>query len=468
MARGSEHLWFHGKKWYLKLTIPRPLQRYFLSSTGKPMSKIIEPLAGDHAIAKLKAAQRVAECAAIFARIKAGLITTPEQAKTALQRGPALDDEGNPIIPNPGFADRLRRAQQRWDEERRTAMFQGYADMMSAALGRPTASTAGETISQASEAWLAELTRDESAAPRDTTLDGHRLRVRAFVDAAGDVPLTEVTRAKASDFLAGLKVKNRTRNAYATTLKCVFECARRRGRFTGDNPFDGMKAKVAGSSYQPFTVAELQTLFNSMPREVEPKKHTPDTALPWVALIAAFSGMRLEEIAQLKTSDIREEGVNGGRLWCIDIHNGGENKLKNETSARLIPVHSALVHAGLLAYVKALPKGPLFPGLVRRESKGGKVGARLGELFRKKLVTLKLKRDGLCFHSFRHTVATALRRASVPQEDAARVLGHAVEGESYGTYAQAGPELIDVKATVEKIKYEGAAPLAQNEVGETT
>jgi integrase len=463
----KDYLWQRGRQWYLRLSIPVAHRHLFRSGTGKPLVHIVEPLGDSHSVAKLKAAQRVAECTAIFARIEAGLITAPEQAKAALQRGPALDDEGNPIIPNPGFADRLRRAQQRWDEERRTAMFQGYADMMSAAFGRPTASTAGETISQASEAWLAELTRDESAAPRDTTLDGHRLRVRAFVDAAGDVPLTEVTRAKASDFLAGLKVKNRTRNAYATTLKCVFECARRRGRFTGDNPFDGMKAKVAGSSYQPFTVAELQTLFNSMPREVEPKKHTPDTALPWVALIAAFSGMRLEEIAQLKTSDIREEGVNGGRLWCVDIHNGGENKLKNETSARLIPVHSALVHAGLLAYVKALPKGPLFPGLVRRESKGGKVGARLGELFRKKLVTLKLKRDGLCFHSFRHTVATALRRASVPQEDAARVLGHAVEGESYGTYAQAGPELIDVKATVEKIKY-GAAPLAQNEVGETT
>jgi integrase len=459
MARGSEHLWFHGKKWYLKLTIPRPLQRYFLSSTGKPMSKIIEPLAGDHAIAKLKAAQRVAECAAIFARIKAGLITTPEQAKTALQRGPALDDEGNPIIPNPGFADRLRRAQQRWDEEQRTAMFEGYAKMMSAALGRPTASTAGETISQAAEAWLAELTRDESAAPRETTIDGHKRRVQAFIDAVGDVPLTDVTGEMASDFLTALKVSKRTRNNYCDTLNYIFKYAGKRGRFSKaeeDNPFHDQRSKKVGkSSYQPFTVAELQTLFNSMPREVEPKKHTPDTALPWVALIAAFSGMRLEETAQLKTSDIREEGVNGGRLWCIDIHNGGDNKLKNETSARLIPVHSALVHAGLLAYVKALPKGPLFPGLVRRESKGGKVGARLGELFRKKLVALKLKRDGLCFHSFRHTVATALRRAIVPQEDAARVLGHAVEGESYGTYAQAGPELIDVKATVEKIKYEG-------------
>jgi len=142
-------------------------------------------------------------------------------------------------------------------------------------------------------------------------------------------------------------------------------------------------------------------------------------------------------------------------VTIIDVHNGGSNKLKNESSARFIPVHSELVRAGFLDYVKALKAGPLFPGLVRRESKGGKLGARLGELFRKKLVALKLKRDGLCFHSFRHTVATALRRASVLQEDAARVLGHAVEGESYGTYAQAGPELIDVKATVEKIKYEG-------------
>src|SRR5262249_30055607 len=196
----------------------------------------------------------------------------------------------------------------------------------------------------------------------------------------------EVTRAMASDFLAGLKVKNRTRNAYATTLKCVFECARRRGRVTGDNPFDGMKAKVAGSSYQPFTVAELQKLFDDLPREVKPKKHTPDTALPWVALIAAFNGMRLEEIAQLTTTDVRDEGANGATVTIIDVHNGGENKLKNETSARLIPVHSALVHAGLLAYVKALPKGPLFPGLTRRGAKGRNVAPRLRQPFPHKLL----------------------------------------------------------------------------------
>jgi integrase len=132
-----------------------------------------------------------------------------------------------------------------------------------------------------------------------------------------------------------------------------------------------------------------------------------------------------------------------------------ENKLKNDSSARLIPVHSELVRLGLLDYVKALPKGPLFPGLTRRESKGGKIGARVGELFRKKLVALGLKREGLCFHSFRHTVAGALDAAGVPQSDAARVLGHAVAGMSYGTYSQAGPGLKRVAAVVQEIKYEG-------------
>jgi integrase len=98
-----------------------------------------------------------------------------------------------------------------------------------------------------------------------------------------------------------------------------------------------------------------------------------------------------------------------------------------------VPVHSELVRAGFLDYAKALPKdGPLFPGLARRASKGGKIGARLGELFRDKLESLGLKRDRLCFHSFRHTVAGRLEAAAVSQTDAARVLGHTVAGMSYG------------------------------------
>jgi integrase len=183
----------------------------------------------------------------------------------------------------------------------------------------------------------------------------------------------------------------------------------------------------------------------------KPAKHSPETALPWVALIAAYTGARLEEIAQLAASDVREQQANSATVWVIDIHNGGRNLLKNKASARLVPVHSALVRAGLLRYVAALPKGSaLFPGLVRRASKGGKIGARLGELFRKRLIALGLKRAGVCFHSFRHTVAGRLEQAGVAQTDAARVLGHDIPEMTFGTYST-GPGLKRLAAVVEEI-----------------
>jgi integrase len=229
----------------------------------------------------------------------------------------------------------------------------------------PLAPVGAETINQAAEAWFDEMQRDPSAAVKATTLEAHRLRVRAFFDHCGDIPLASVTRAMASDFLARIaqegELFNRTVNNYATTLASVFKSARYRGRFQGDSPFEGQKRKAGGESYEAFETAELQTLFDSFTFETAPK-HSPETALPWVSLIAVYSGARLEEIAQLAVGDIRDQGANGATVTVIDIYNGGNNALKNAASARLVPVHSELVRAGLLDYVKALPKdGPLFP-----------------------------------------------------------------------------------------------------------
>jgi integrase len=448
MAKGDfkGHLWKRGYQWYFRFPVPKPLRRYFLSSTGKPMGRIVEPLGDSREVAKLKALQRVATCHAVFAQIRAGVIKTPEQAKASL-RGPDERQEINEAV-------------RRWAVEQRAAWFEAYGRAFAPQPGQPE-STAGETISQAAEAWLAELSRDKTVAPRAETLKGHRDRVRAFTRKCGDVPLTDVTRAMASDFLSGLDVSNRTRNNYAMTLKCVFDSARKRGRFTGDNPFADQRAKVVKNHYEAFTIEELQKLFGNLPREIKPVKHSPETALPWAALIALYSGACLEEICQLTVDDIYDADANGGTMTVFDIHNGDDgHKLKNEKARpRLLPIHSQLVRLGLQKYIANLPKhGQLFPGLTRRASKGGKVGARLGEIFRKKLVALALKRDGLCFHSFRHTVAGRLDAAGVPQSDAARVLGHAVAGMSYGTYSQAGPGLKRVAAVVEQITYEGLRP----------
>jgi integrase len=473
-----------GRQWYFWRPIPKHIRHLFPSESGRPLDKVAKPLGPNYDVAKPAAAMMEAACAAVFAQIEAGVITSPEAAKAALQRGPAVDDEGNPILPGERagdsyrrYADAVREIDRRLALERQALLFEAFghsgdqeqpaapaalpapvaAFPTSAALPAPIAG--GETVSQAAEAWYAELMRDKSTAPRETTLDGHKRRAQAFINAVGDVPLTDVTGIMASDFLTALKVSKRTRNNYRDTLNYIFKYAAKRGRFSKaeeDNPFHDQRSKKVGkSSYVPFTIPELQTLFKALPREIKPAKHSPDTALPWVALIALYTGMRLEEIAQLTTADIRKENANGATVTIIDVHNGGENKLKNEPSVRLIPIHSELVRLGLLDYVKALKPGPLFPGLVRRESKGGKVGARLGELFRKKLIALGIKREGLCFHSLRHTVTSAFDAAAVPQSDAARVLGHAVEGESYSTYSQPGPGLKRVAAVVEQITYPG-------------
>ena len=314
----------------------------------------------------------------------------------------------------------------------------------------------GETINQAAEAWFAEMQRPD-AGVRAQTLDGHKLRVRAFVDHYGDVPLTSVTRAMASDFLTAMTSgrANRTVNNYAMSMQCLFKSARNRGRFQGENPFGDQRRKAAGEKREAFTAAEIHKLFAALPVEISPRKHSPETALPWVVRIAAYTGMRLEEIAQLTVADVQTRSSNGGTVVVFDIHNGDlAHHLKNDTSVRAIPMHSELVRAGLLNYGQALPQdGLMFPGLKRRESKGGKIGARLGELFRKRLIVLDMKRDGLCFHSLRHTVATRLESASVSQTDAARVLGHAIEAMTYGTYST-GPGLKKLAAVVEEISYQ--------------
>jgi integrase len=467
MAKGSERLWFHGKKWYLKLAIPRPLQPYFLSSAGKPTAKIVEPLAGDHAIAKIKAAQRVAECLAVFDQIRAGIISTPEQAKAALMRGPVVDAEGNPEIP--GHTAALHAAMQRWADERRAAWFQSYG-ALALDIGRadqPAAQPAstGETISQALEGWIKDLTSNRPRRP--ATLKGHHVRVQAFIDKFGDLPLTEVTRSMAYDFLSGLGRANRTRNNYAMTLSGIFKCAKLRGRFAGENPFEAMKVEDTGASREPFTVEELQTLFDNLPRDTNPRKHSPATALPWVALISAYSGACLEEICQLTLDDIREEEANGGTVTIFDIHNGDdEHKVKNEEARpRYLPMHSALVRAGLLEYIANLRRHGhtrVFPGLKQRPSKDNKWSPEVGHRFGKALRRLGLKREGLCFHSFRHTVNKMLEEyARVPEVDRARVLGHvhptmtARYGKGKAAFRSAGPMLKIVAGVVEEIKYEG-------------
>jgi integrase len=480
MASNPTNLWLRHRTWFLRLSIPPSLRAHF---GGK--DKVVESLGtSDLNAAIVERDKRVAEYHAKFERLRNGTPPSDVELAAVAARVPVYrrtkqpgDDEllarllernietqcgteiqaaaellgipierGSPLWHDLGkriLHIRLRAGEPTW-------LF-SYGDVAGTAIASAAppvpVPNGGEKFSEALEAHIREL---ERAGTRASTIASYRLMASVFQTWCKDAPIASITRTQASDFLTEISVErsNSTVNQYTALLAAVFETARRRGRFTGDNGFKDQKRRAIVESYEAFTGAELGKMFALATFEMKPKPHSVATALPWAVFIAAFTGLRREEVAQLRWQDIRKiEGV-----WAIDV-TPAAGKLKNKGSTRVVPVHSALIHRGLLEYHSHLPKdGRLFPGLKGRASKGGKLGPALGDAFEAWRKTAGLVRNGLNFHSFRHGVSQALDRAAVAETDVARILGHDIPGMSFGTYSK-GPGLKRLQAEIEKIDY---------------
>jgi integrase len=171
----------------------------------------------------------------------------------------------------------------------------------------------------------------------------------------------------------------------------------------------------------------------------------------WVPLIALFSGMRLGEIAQLDTECVREEeGV-----LLFDVNRDDGKTVKTANSIRVVPVHTQLIHLGLPSFVgkrKAAGAGRLFPELVRNAR--GQVAGDYSRDFNRFLAKVGI--SGVSFHSFRHGVADALRRAGYLDNQVALILGHSREKTTSSRYGAIAPGTIKLrKEMVDSIKYDG-------------
>jgi integrase len=455
MARQDRALVQRGNQYWFWMAIPSRMRHLFPpTSKGNAPDKIAERIGPNLDVARPIAAARLATCKTIFAGIDAKAITTREQVEKALRRTPLqikLEEETYRQVIMAFQEEELRKI-----HEHAAAIFEAVRRGVPLTKGeQPAQSRRGETISAALEAWLKELQRRKSTL-REETIKGHRRFVQKFIEyCRGDIPLADVTRKMASDFLQLDGLSNRTRNNYSTTLRAIFKCAHQRDAFNSANPFEGQQFEVEEEKAVPFTVAELQKLFDAMPREVAPKHHTPQAALPWCALMSLYSGMRLGEVAGMEVADVREAKTKDGKCWVFDLHHSDRRKLKNDYSIRLVPVHKDLIKKHkLLDYIKRLPQdGPLFPGV--KAEKGVGYGKRIGDAFHDLREKLGVTREGLKFHSFRHNVSSTLDAAEVRQSDVARVLGQSVDGIAFGTYSKEGPGLKVVASVVEKIKYDG-------------
>jgi integrase len=302
-----------------------------------------------------------------------------------------------------------------------------------------------ETFADAAAIYLKTELRDDV---KPATVKDYRRKIDTFEHK--DKPLRTITRGMAAEFLDNLLDggrSKRTRNLYAALFSAIYKSAIRREKASA-NPFDGQRLRgVAQVHYDPFTDDELATLFADAKLEIAPDKHTTATALPWVSLIAAFTGCRRDEIANLKAGDIKQtDGV-----WFFDIRDG-----KTDNAERVVPVHHALIDAGLLRYRDALPSGSrLFPSLKAPPSAPEKIGKTLGYAFEAWRKRLGIVREGVNFHSFRHTVGDRLRKAGVAKDDRGFLLGHADVEMQNKVYGHDGPGLHRLQAIVEKIRYPG-------------
>lgn len=132
----------------------------------------------------------------------------------------------------------------------------------------------------------------------------------------------------------------------------------------------------------PFSTEDLKKVFA---RKLVLKYKHPDEY--WAPLISLYTGMRVNEIAQLYTSDIVQEEIfdittgDTTKIYCfkVQLDSDGKKRLKSRNAKRTIPIHSKLLELGLLDYwndIKARGLKHLLPGLKWGENgPGGEISS---------------------------------------------------------------------------------------------
>ena len=163
----------------------------------------------------------------------------------------------------------------------------------------------------------------------------------------------------------------------------------------------------------PFSDEQLRTIFNAplyrgcLDGErgyAKPGSNRPRNARFWVPLIALHTGMRLNEICQLDTADIREiEGVQCFVVSEDSVSGVRDKSLKTSASERLVPVHPALIECGILAFVedqRSAKQVKLFPDI--DPGPRGKRAVAFSKWFTQFLRSCGAYQPRTSFHSFRH------------------------------------------------------------------
>lgn len=202
------------------------------------------------------------------------------------------------------------------------------------------------------------------------------------------------------------------------------------------NPWHGMSRTVKSSTRgtkpkrRPWTNAELKKLLEGIPNG--------DPLLP-MAMLAAYTGMRREEVAMLRAEDVHEDDALG-------VTEG-----KTRAALRRVPIHPAI--KSLVARLKGnTHDGYLIPGLLTGgpdEKRSHYVGKRFTEIRK----GLGITDEALNFHTLRNAFMQRCEDAEVPESTVKLLVGHSRANEmTYGRYSP-GPKFEVMRKALLKVTY---------------
>ncbi|TIN25726.1 hypothetical protein [Mesorhizobium sp.] len=185
---------------------------------------------------------------------------------------------------------------------------------------------------------------------------------------------------------------------------------------------------VAKSKRRTFSPKEMQMLFDG----ASGRGWRDKAENTWFLRLITWTGARPEELAQRMAKDL----INISGHMCLDLHDGGDNHIKHDTSNRIVPVHPELLRLGFADFVKGAGNRPYLFSSLKADGRGRRYGRMQDRLTR--LIDGKVSKDPrLVPYPLRHGFKDAMKLIVAPEWVTEAVMGHSnpqhKTGRGYGT-----------------------------------
>jgi len=266
-----------------------------------------------------------------------------------------------------------------------------------------------------------------------------------------------MTREQGDSFRSWLqepdrRISKKTARDRLTAIKSLLVYAYRELGLIDKQPWEGLDIRAPKTpTRRSWKDEELQTLFGQplfQAYDTPKGAQNGSDAAYWIPLLGLYTGARIGELAQLRTTDITAE--DGTPILRITDEDG--KRLKTDASRRSIPIHPELIRLGLLEYAEAIHKAgheSLWPILtLPPERPGLNISNWFGQYRRSAGLTGKYPD----FHSFRHLVRTRMSKIKITEKVQDAITGHETKG-SIGTRVYQGIDLEDRLEAIQSLSY---------------